>query len=117
MSDGLCNSAAVYHVRRREMPPWQVANRVYRAALHSAQGRHMSSLRSERTGISRTLSLESQGYRFADPRRQYQLNIRLPKRRRYRIGFAGQSKEFAFSRAVAGGVAEAASKAEIDLVV
>ncbi|HYW44934.1 MAG TPA: substrate-binding domain-containing protein [Bryobacteraceae bacterium] len=49
--------------------------------------------------------------------RQYQLNIKFPKRRRYRVGYAGQSQEFAFSRTVAEGVTEAASKADIDLVV
>jgi ribose transport system substrate-binding protein len=62
-------------------------------------------------------TLEKRGLVARVGDRQYQLNIRLPKRRRYRIGFAGQSKEFAFSRAVAEGVAEAASKAEIDLLV
>jgi ribose transport system substrate-binding protein len=62
-------------------------------------------------------TLEKRGLVARVGDRQYQLNIRLPKRRRYRIGYAGQSKEFAFSREVAGGVVEAASKAEIDLLV
>ena len=45
-----------------------VANRVHRAALHSAQARRVLNPRLERSGISRTLSGESQGYHFEDPR-------------------------------------------------
>ena len=53
--------------------------------------------------------------RVAD--RQYQLNIRPPNRSRPRIGYAGQTREFAFSRAVTDSVIAAAAKGEVDLVV
>jgi ribose transport system substrate-binding protein len=62
-------------------------------------------------------TLEQRGLVTRVGDRQYRLEIRLPKSRRHRIGYAGQSKEFAFSRAVAEGVADAAAKAEIDLMV
>lgn len=48
--------------------------------------------------------------------RQYVLNIKMPKQRRYRIGYAGQSQEFSFARLVAEGIARAAEEAEIDLI-
>lgn len=76
-----------------------------------------------RTGLSvatafRILAtLEQRGLVTRVGDRLYQLNIRLPKRRRHRIGFAGQSKEFEFSRTVAESIIEAAARAEIDLVV
>jgi ribose transport system substrate-binding protein len=62
-------------------------------------------------------TLEQRGILTRVGDRQYRLEIRLPKSRRYRIGYAGQSQEFAFSRAVAESMAEAAAKAEIDLIV
>jgi len=62
-------------------------------------------------------TLEQRGIIARVGDRQYQLNIKFPKRRKYRIGYAGQSQEFAFSRTVAEAVTEAAAKAEIDLVV
>jgi ribose transport system substrate-binding protein len=62
-------------------------------------------------------TLEQRGIVTRVGDRQYRLEIRLPKSRRYRIGYAGQSQEFPFSRAVAEGIAEAAEKAEIDLLV
>src|SRR5687767_8653475 len=49
--------------------------------------------------------------------RLYTLNISHPKRRRYKFGYAAQSGEFAFSRAVGDGIAAAAASANIDLVV
>lgn len=62
-------------------------------------------------------TLEQRGLVARIGDRQYVLNIRLPKHRRHRIGYAGQSQEFAFSRTVAEGVTRAAVKAEVDLVV
>lgn len=76
-----------------------------------------------RTGLSAAtafrilFTLEQRGLVGRVGDRRYRLNIRLPKRRRYRIGYAGQSKEFAFSRTVAEGIVQAAAKAEIDLLV
>src|SRR5882724_6651346 len=61
-------------------------------------------------------TLEQRGLVIRTEDRQYQLNIQLPKRKRYRIGYAGQSQEFAFSRAVAESIAAAAAKADIELV-
>jgi ribose transport system substrate-binding protein len=49
--------------------------------------------------------------------RLYTLNISRPKRRRYKFGYAAQSREFAFSRAIGDGIAAAAAGANIDLVV
>ena len=77
----------------------------------------------ERTGLSASTAfrilytLEQRGLILRVGDRQYRLNIRPPKRRKQRIGFAGQSQEFAFSRAVAEGLVEAATKADIDLLV
>ncbi|HEY1950701.1 MAG TPA: substrate-binding domain-containing protein [Bryobacteraceae bacterium] len=62
-------------------------------------------------------TLEQRGLVLRVGERQYQLNIRPPKRRKHHIGFAGQSQEFAFSRAVAEGLTEAAAKADVDLLV
>ncbi len=62
-----------------------------------------------------TLEKHSLVTRVAD--RQYVLNMKLPKRRRYRIGYAGQSQEFSFARLVADGIARAAEEAEVDLIV
>jgi len=76
----------------------------------------------ERTGLSAPtvfrilFTLEQRGLVMRTGDRQYQLNIQLPKRHRYRIGFAGQSQEFAFSRAVAESIATAAAKADIELI-
>jgi len=62
-------------------------------------------------------TLEQRGLVVRVGERQYQLNIRPPKRRKHHIGFAGQSQEFAFSRAVAESLTEAAAKADVDLLV
>jgi hypothetical protein len=62
-------------------------------------------------------TLERHGLVTRVAERQYLLNIKLPKRRRYRIGYAGQSQEFSFARLVAEGITRAAEAAEIDLIV
>jgi ribose transport system substrate-binding protein len=62
-------------------------------------------------------TLERHGLVTRVAERQYVLNIKLPKRSRYRIGYAGQSQEFSFARLVAEGITKAAEEAEIDLVV
>jgi ribose transport system substrate-binding protein len=61
-------------------------------------------------------TLEQRGLVARVGDRQYRLVIELPKRRRYRIGYASQSKEFAFSRAVDEGIRAAAAQAGVDLV-
>jgi hypothetical protein len=76
-----------------------------------------------KTGLSTSTAfrilytLEQRGLVLRVGDRQYQLNIRPPKRRRHRIGFASQSQEFAFSRTVAESLISAAAKADIDLLV
>ena len=75
-----------------------------------------------RTGLNLTTAfrilytLEKYGLvtRIAD--RQYTLNISLPKRTKYKIGYAGQSQEFSFARLVADGMTRAARDASINLV-
>lgn len=62
-------------------------------------------------------TLERHGLVTRVAERQYLLNIKLPKRRRYRIGYAGQSQEFSFARLVTEGITRAAEEAEVDLVV
>ena len=47
----------------------------------------------------------------------YQLRVRLKKRPRYRLGYALQSSEFAFSRAVADSLQRSAAAADIDLLL
>jgi ribose transport system substrate-binding protein len=77
----------------------------------------------ERTGLSIstafrilfTLEQRRLVLRVAD--RQYQLNIRPPNRARPRIGYAGQTKQFAFSRTVTESVIAAAAKADMELLV
>lgn len=77
----------------------------------------------ERAGLSAAtafrvlFTLEQRGLVSRIAEKQYRLNVRLPNRRRHRIGFAGQSQEFSFSRAVAESVSAAAAKAGIDLVL
>jgi ribose transport system substrate-binding protein len=78
---------------------------------------------SEKTNLSASTvfrilyTLERRGLVVRVGERQYELNIRPPKRRKHHIGFAGQSQEFAFSRTVAEGLTEAASRADVDLLV
>lgn len=77
----------------------------------------------ERTGLSTSTAfrilytLEQRGLVLRVGDRQYQLNIRPPKRRQHRIGFAAQSQEFAFSRTVAESLISASAKSDIDLLV
>jgi ribose transport system substrate-binding protein len=77
----------------------------------------------ERTGLSAStafrivFTLEQRSLLTRVGEKLYQLNIRPPKRRSYRIGYAGQSQEFAFSRAVAESVKEAAPQADIELLM
>ncbi len=47
----------------------------------------------------------------------YQLRVQLKKRPRYRFGYALQSSEFAFSRAVADSLQRSAAAADIDLLL
>ena len=76
-----------------------------------------------RTGLSVStafrivFTLERRGLLGRVGEKLYQLNIRPPARGRYRIGFAGQSQEFAFSRAVAESIKAAAAKADVDLMM
>ena len=62
-------------------------------------------------------TLERRGLMSRAGDRLYTLNISRPKERRYRFGYAAQSGEFAFSRAVGEGITAAAASANIDLVV
>jgi ribose transport system substrate-binding protein len=77
----------------------------------------------ERTGLHvstvfRILhTLEQRGLVIRTGDKQYRLGFRPPRHKKSRIGFAAQSQEFAFSRAVAESVVEAARRAEIDLLV
>lgn len=62
-------------------------------------------------------TLEQRGLISRASDRRYTLNISRPKRRRYKFGYAAQSREFAFSQAVGEGIATAAATANIDLIV
>jgi ABC-type sugar transport system substrate-binding protein len=62
-------------------------------------------------------TLEQRGLVLRVGERQYHLNIQPAKRRKYRIGFAGQTQEFSFSRSVAESIRAAAARADIDLLV
>jgi ribose transport system substrate-binding protein len=77
----------------------------------------------DRTGLSVSTAfrimttLERRGLISRASDRRYTLNISRPKRRRYKFGYAAQSREFAFSRAVDEGLTTAAATANIDLIV
>ena len=77
----------------------------------------------DRTGLSVSTAfrimttLERRGLISRASDRRYTLNISRPKRRRYKFGYAAQSREFAFSRAVGEGLTTAAAAANIDLIV
>lgn len=62
-------------------------------------------------------TLEQRGLLSRAGNRLYSLNISRPNRARYRFGYAGQSQEFAFSRAVAESIVHAAASANIQMVV
>jgi ribose transport system substrate-binding protein len=49
--------------------------------------------------------------------KEYRINVRLPGHLRQRIGFAGQSEQFSFSRTVSESVANAAARAGMDVVI
>ncbi|HEY6990988.1 MAG TPA: sugar ABC transporter substrate-binding protein [Bryobacteraceae bacterium] len=75
-----------------------------------------------RTGLSLAtafrivFTLEQRGMILRTGEREYSLNLKLPQRRKYRLGFAGQSQEFAFSRTVAESIAAAAKRSDIELI-
>jgi ribose transport system substrate-binding protein len=62
-------------------------------------------------------TLEQRGLVSRAGDRLYTLQISRPQRRRFKFGFAGQSREFAFSRAVAESISAAAASANISLLV
>jgi ribose transport system substrate-binding protein len=76
----------------------------------------------ERTGLSRPtafrilFTLERRGLLEQTSARSYRLRIRPLKRRRYRLGYGGQSTEFSFSRTVSDSVQRVAFEEEVDLV-
>jgi len=49
--------------------------------------------------------------------RQYRSSVQVVRQPRYRIGYAAQSTEFAFSRDVTESIRGAAAQADIDLVI
>lgn len=48
---------------------------------------------------------------------QYRSAVRVMRQRKFRLGYAGQSTEFAFSRDVTDSIVQASGRADIDLVV
>jgi ribose transport system substrate-binding protein len=62
-------------------------------------------------------TLEQRGLVSRAGDRLYTLHINRPQRKRFKFGFAGQSQEFAFSRAVAESIDAAAAGANISLLV
>src|SRR5215468_11153317 len=64
----------------------------------------------ERTGLKSAtvfrvlFTLEQRGLVLRAGPRRYQLAFRPPRRRKYRMGYAAQTQEFAFSRAVEQGI-------------
>lgn len=76
----------------------------------------------DRTGLSVSTTfrimttLEQRGLLSRTSDRRYALNISRPKRRRYKFGYAAQSRQFAFSRAVDEGIIAAAAAANIELI-
>jgi ribose transport system substrate-binding protein len=76
----------------------------------------------QRTGLSRPtafrilFTLERRGLVEQTSSRRYRLRIRPLRRRRYRLGYGGQSTEFSFSRAVNESVQRVAFGEEVDLL-
>src|SRR6266496_2767228 len=76
-----------------------------------------------RTGLSKATAfrildtLVQRGFveRIGD--RQYRSAVKMTHQQRYRLGYAAQSTEFAFSRDVTGGIIQAAAQADIDVVL
>jgi ribose transport system substrate-binding protein len=62
-------------------------------------------------------TLQANGVLVKNADRRYRLAGRTKAGRKYRIGYAAQSSEFAFSRAVTRGLVESAAEANIDLMV
>jgi ribose transport system substrate-binding protein len=77
----------------------------------------------ERAGLSRPTAfrllatLQANGVLLKNRDREYQVVGRKTTGNKYRIGYAAQTSEFAFSRAVTRGLIESAAKANVDLVV
>lgn len=77
----------------------------------------------ERVGLSRSttyrllVTLESRGLIRRPTPLEYVRPFRLPRKKKYRIGYAAQSTEFAFSREVTESIVRAAEEEEVDLVV
>jgi len=77
----------------------------------------------QRVGLSRSttyrllVTLESRGLIRRPKPLQYSRAFRLPRKRKYRIGYAAQSTEFAFSREVTESIIRAAREEAVDLVV
>jgi ribose transport system substrate-binding protein len=76
-----------------------------------------------RTGLSKATAfrlldtLVQRGFVERVGERQYRSRVLLTRQKRYRIGYAAQSTEFAFSRAVTDSLHRAAASAEVDLVL
>jgi ribose transport system substrate-binding protein len=76
-----------------------------------------------RTGLSKatafrlmsTLVATGLADRIGD--RQYRSAVKIMRQRKYRLGYAGQSAEFAFSRDVTDSMIQASARADVDLVV
>jgi ribose transport system substrate-binding protein len=76
-----------------------------------------------RTGLHKTTALrllttlERRGLVVRSTNRGYHLAIRMPRRQRFRIGYATQSTEFAFSREVTESIERAAKREELELIL
>lgn len=62
-------------------------------------------------------TLQIHGMLLKNSERKYQLVDRPKSSRKYRIGYAAQSSEFGFSRAVTRGIIDSAAKADFELLV
>jgi ribose transport system substrate-binding protein len=77
----------------------------------------------ELAGLSRTTTyrllatLQAHGIVLKSGDSDYSLAVRSRSGMKYRIGYAAQSSEFGFSRAVTRGIKESASAADVDLIV
>lgn len=77
----------------------------------------------ERTGLNKATAfrilrtLTSHGFATKSPTAEYRAAVRRVQRRTIRIGYAAQTDEFAFSRAVTDGIVAAARKAAVELIV
>ncbi len=76
-----------------------------------------------RTGLSKATvyrivdTLVQRGFIERVGNRQYRSAVKMIRQQHYRIGYAAQSTEFAFSRDVTGSIRRAAAQAEVDLVL